>query len=152
MQQDDNREMLRQAYEDAEIIAFNHSLICCIPKKPTGADSSGGLWYRAADTRPIAIVDTGNRLIANAAGIRWEKVVGKWARPQQNGFLPKRSILLNVVDLEEAAMRADLTEEAPAMFFAHAVSTKADPRTSLSSPASLVYTPLPSVVTPANTA
>ncbi len=43
-------------------------------------------------------------------------MVGKCASPQQNRILPKRSILPNVVDLEEAAMRADLTEDAPAMF------------------------------------
>ena len=43
-------------------------------------------------------------------------MVDKWASPQQNGFLPKRSILLNAVGLEEAAMRAHLAEEDPAMF------------------------------------
>ncbi len=64
MQKNDNRDMLRQAYEDAKIIAFNHTLICCIPKKPTGAESGG-----VPGTRPIAIVDTGNRRIANAARI-----------------------------------------------------------------------------------
>lgn len=115
LQRESAEDVVQQAYGDEDSCSFNHSLICCIPKKPQGCDPEGNMWFRAADTRPIAIVDTGNRLLANAARIRWERILQRWISSAQNGFLPGRSILANVVDVEEAALKEDLTADDPAM-------------------------------------
>ena len=39
-----------------------------------------------------------------------------WIRPEQRGFLPQRSILSNITEIDEAAQRADLTEDSAGLF------------------------------------
>ncbi len=84
-----------------------------LPKKPSGQDETGQPWYLASDTRPLCIVDTANRLIANAARMRWEAILTPWLAKQQRGFLPRRSMLANVVDLETEAMHYSRTFVSP---------------------------------------
>ena len=45
---------------------FNLGILCCVPKKLAGADPTAGEYYSADSTRPLSIVNTDNRLIANA--------------------------------------------------------------------------------------
>ena len=45
---------------------FNLGIMVCIPKRPSDHDPHLGDVYRPQDTRPLCIVDTANRILANA--------------------------------------------------------------------------------------
>ena len=61
------------------------------------------------------MVDTSNRLLANAARFRWEQGLARWLAPEQRGFLPHRSMLANIVDIETEAMKANMTSSSAAI-------------------------------------
>ena len=65
-------------------------------------------YYTADHTRPLSIVNTDNRLVANAARMKWEHILNEWVSPSQRGFLPARSMLANIVDVDWEAMRVSL--------------------------------------------
>ena len=70
------------------------------------------------DTRPLNIANTDNRLLSNAVRVRLEPILDKWISPMQQGFLPGRSLLSNVVDIDEGMMTTALCqEEGAALFF-----------------------------------
>jgi hypothetical protein len=72
--------------------------------------------YFAADaTRPLAIVNTDNRLIASAYRLRWEPILEPWVSIMQQGFLQGRSMLSNIVDIDFEAMRVSLQYKAGAI-------------------------------------
>jgi hypothetical protein len=108
---DDSRNALETAYSDEPACHFNLGLLCCLPKKTTGTTAAGDQYFRPADTRPLAIVDTANRLLANAARLRWETLLLDWIHPDQRGFLPHRSMLANVVDMEEGSVATSLSQD-----------------------------------------
>ena len=105
---DDVLERMEDAYEDEASCAFNLSLLTCIPKQTAGTTAEGNPIVAAEDTRPISMVDTANRLLANAARLRWEVHLGMWISPEQRGFLPGRSLIANVVELEDEAAQTAL--------------------------------------------
>jgi hypothetical protein len=82
-----------------------------LPKKIAGCDPLLGDFYTAADTRPLVIINTDNRIIANAMRILLEPIFDKWISPMQRGFLPGRSMLANICDIEFAAQRVMLQKE-----------------------------------------
>ena len=88
---------------------FNLGLLICLGKKPHSEHPEFGQIYRPGSTRPLSIVNTDNRLIANAARLRWERLLNPWISPQQQGFLGNRSILKNVLDIDFACMTTALT-------------------------------------------
>ena len=55
------------------------------------------MYYRGEDTRPLNVVNTDNRLIANAVRLHVEPLLEQWVSPMQQGFLKGRSLLSNVV-------------------------------------------------------
>ena len=65
--------------------------IVCVPKKVDERHPQHGKVYTAAGTRPLSIVDTANRILANAYRYRWEPTLAAWVSPEQRGFLPGRS-------------------------------------------------------------
>ena len=67
-----------------------------------------GTYYNPESTRPLSIVNTDNRLVANAARLRWEGVLQDWVSEHQQGFLPGRSILSNLIAIDAAAMETAL--------------------------------------------
>ena len=87
---------------------FNLAILCCLPKKPTGTDPEVGQYFTAEATRPLAIVNTDNRLIASAFRIRWEPALEPWVSHMQRGFLKGRSMIANIVDIDYEAMRVSL--------------------------------------------
>ena len=99
---------LDQAYWDDTACPFNLGLVACIPKGEAQHAQDGSAFFLPQDTRPISMVDTSNRLMANAARLRWEPTLSEWVAHLQRGFLTGRSLLANVIDLEEAAMRVSL--------------------------------------------
>ena len=98
--------------------AFNASLMILLPKGVSGQDPVLGGYCVPADTRPINITNCDNRLLANAARIRAEPLLEAWVSPMQRGFLPGRSMIANVIDVDHEMMRVALQEEAGmAIFF-----------------------------------
>ena len=90
---------------------FNVSDLCCLPKKEVGHTPKGVAIFTPAGTRPLSIVNTDNRLLANAFRLRWEPLLDSWIGPAQRSFLPGRSMLANVIEIEHAAMLHSLSHE-----------------------------------------
>ena len=83
---------------------YNRGTLCCIPKGNGEATEAGGRAWSPANTRPLSIVDMDNRIIALAFRRRWEGHINRWVSREQRGFLPKRSMLANVVQMEAKAI------------------------------------------------
>jgi len=96
---------------------FNASILVFLPKKAVGENQDGGLFYDPEGTRPLNIVNADNRLLANAVRIRIEPILAKWISPQQRGFVGGRSMLANVIDVDEAMQHTALEEENGAAVF-----------------------------------
>ena len=58
--------LISSAYED-EPLSYNASLWVCLPKKPSGQTETGDDFYDPESTRPLALVNTDNCLVAAAA-------------------------------------------------------------------------------------
>ncbi|CAK0837112.1 unnamed protein product, partial [Prorocentrum cordatum] len=107
---------LRAAYADEPGGAgtgdhtFNLGILCCMPKKPVEQRPELGDVYTAESTRPLSLVDVSNRLIAAACKQRWESPLGQCVSQAQRGFLPGRSMLANVTELERHAMLTALSK------------------------------------------
>ena len=67
LQSEEYAQRLRDAYQDEPSCDFNCGLLCFLPKQPSGRDAAGSPVFLPADTRPLCIVDTANRIVANAA-------------------------------------------------------------------------------------
>ena len=78
---------------------FNLSFLCCLPKKPTGIQDGIGAYYDATQTRPLSLVNTDNRLIANAYRSVLEPLADKVVSFAQQGFIRGRSMLRNIFDI-----------------------------------------------------
>ena len=118
MQQPDFPTQIRAAcgFFPHEPHPFNLGTLVCLPKKAVAHHGQHGEVYTPEGTRPLSIVDTANRILANSFRHRWEPLLSRWISPQQRGFLPGRSILANVVDVEEAALQSALAHDMPATF------------------------------------
>ena len=93
-------EALQAAFPmDHQQHTFNHSLMVFLPKKPT--TSATGITYCSADsTRPLAIANTDNRLIASAFRFLLEPILEPAISAEQQGFLWGRSMLSNLVEMD----------------------------------------------------
>ena len=80
---------------------FNLGILCCLPKQTAGAPSTPGDHYTAAFTRPLSIVNTDNRIIANSMKLAWEPIFNKWVSGSQRGFLKGRSMLASILEIDE---------------------------------------------------
>ena len=101
--------------EDATSHTFNLGNMVFLPKKPAGTDPVLGDSYTAADVRPLVIVNTDNRIMANAVRHRLEPIFASWISNDQQGFLKGRSMLSNVVDIVHQAQIASLEHEQAAI-------------------------------------
>ena len=90
---------------------FNASDVVFLPKAVTGTDTQLGEYCTPEDTRPLNIANTDNRLLSNAVRMRLEPILDKLISPMQWGFLPGRSLLSNVVDIDEGMTTAALCQE-----------------------------------------
>ena len=108
-------EALKAAYADelAETgeHPFNLGILCCIPKKPALVHAEHGEVFDPEGTRPLCIVDVSNRIVAAAYKRRWESALGAWVSLEQRGFIPGRSMIKNVVEIEQMAMEVALNTE-----------------------------------------
>ena len=102
---------LREAYYDRLDRTghdFNLALLCCLPKKASGNDQEHGDFYEAGNTRPLALVNLDNRILASAARIAWEPILEGWVSGMQRGFLTGRVMLHNVLEVDYESMCVSL--------------------------------------------
>ena len=97
--------MLLQGRQDPPPPDFNHAFLLCLPKKVAEADPSGLEVYEASGTLPLSIADASNRIIANIFRVVLERHAVHWVSSYQRGFLPDRSMLRNVWDIDFAAQK-----------------------------------------------
>ena len=83
---------------------FNHAILCCLPKTAARTDPVHGNVHTPEQTRPLSIVNTDNRLVANAYRLLLEPILKDWVSEMQRGFLPGRSMLSNIVDVDYDSM------------------------------------------------
>ena len=106
-----HKDLLGEAYRDRCTEGqhnFNLSLLCCLPKKPYGTDPEQGEFYRGEDTRPLALVNTDNRIIASAARVAWEPLLSKYISNAQQGFLKGRQMINNIIEVDYDSMTVSL--------------------------------------------
>ena len=97
---------------------FNAALLHFLPKKVGGHTSDGTPWVDVDAVRPLSVTNADNRILANAVRYLIEPLVAPGITDAQRGFLPHRSLLSNVLDIDEGMMHAALEgEEAAAIFF-----------------------------------
>lgn len=96
---------------------FNESLLHLLPKKAVGSTAEGVPVYNASVTRPLNVVNTDNRIIASAVRLVLEPVLAPSITPDQRGFLSERSMLANVVDIDEAMCEGALAANGSLAFF-----------------------------------
>jgi hypothetical protein len=101
--------------DDPDHNDFNGSILCCLPKSGNSKHEDGHDILEAKETRPLTIADCANRLIANSYRYRWEGLIDTIVDPAQRGFLPGRSMLHNVTDIEHTAMITALSATDGAM-------------------------------------
>ena len=95
-------EMLEQA------LCFNIAFLTCIGKKPLFCEEDTTPVYEPKATRPLSIVNSDNRLMANALLIKMAPTIERWVSEAQRGFLTNRFLLQNVVDVDFEAMKVSL--------------------------------------------
>ena len=77
---------------------FNHTTLHLLPKKPSSISERLGKAYTPANLRPIAVVNTDNRIIASLFNLILTPFANKFCRPEQRGFLNHRYISSNIID------------------------------------------------------
>ncbi len=111
MSSNDSEPEMCEAFSDrchAGEHGFNLSLLCCLPKKAAGTDPDLGQYFRGEDTRPLALVNVDNRIIASAARLAWEPLLAMYICRQQQGFLKGRQMIANIIDIDYHAMTVSL--------------------------------------------
>ena len=77
-------------------------------KKPSFTIGSENV-FEVSATRPLSVVNTDNRILANALRLTITPKAETWVSPQQRGFISGRYLLANVVDIDFEAMRVSLS-------------------------------------------
>ena len=90
-------------------------LWCASPPKPTTTTKDGSNAYHSGNTRPLAISNTDNRLLATACRVRWERIACEHVHEHQCGFLPRRSMVANIVDIDHYSHLFALQEDGPTL-------------------------------------
>ncbi len=75
------------------------------------------MYREAGDTRALSVVNTDNRLLTNAFRLRIEPLIARGTSEAQRVFLPARSMLLNVPEVDSELRKASLGSESAATVF-----------------------------------
>ena len=109
---ENHHSLIAEAYSDrsaADKHAYNMALLCCLPKKPCEIDPEFGEVYAGEDTRPLALVNVDNRIVASAARGCWEHILEhNYISTHQQGFLKGRYMINNILDIDYNAMTVSL--------------------------------------------
>ena len=90
---------------------FNLGNMVFLPKKPSGHHPLFGDFYTPGDVRPLMVVNTDNRILANFFRKQWEPLMDRWISQHQQGFLPGRSMASDIVGVETHAQLTSLMEK-----------------------------------------
>jgi hypothetical protein len=82
-----------------------------LPRSSSEVNEEGIDIYEPANSRPLAIDNTDNRIMCGAGRRRWEKIFNNWISPHQKGFIRGRSMLSNVLTIDSEAMKVSLKEQ-----------------------------------------
>ena len=96
---------------------FNEALMVFLPKEGINIGEGKGMGCAPEATRPLSIANGECRILANAARYAVERCVSPWVSESQQGFLPGRSMLSNVLAVDERMMEVALKEEAGSAVF-----------------------------------
>lgn len=72
-----------------------------LPKSTSSTDNEGRDVYTPENTRPLNITNADNRLMATAVRLRIEPAMANNISHMQRGFLAGRSMLANIIDIDE---------------------------------------------------
>jgi len=97
--------------------SFNESVMVFIPKKATSTRADGSEVFPPGNMRPLNITNTDNRILCSAVRLHVEPLVAPGVSPEQRGFIRGRSMLSNVLDIEEAMIDGALTQAFPPAVF-----------------------------------
>jgi hypothetical protein len=93
---------------------FNHAWLVLLPKKVSGHNAKGD-FYHPQNMRPLSIVSSGNRLIANLLRKKIEKLADNLIKDHQRGFLWKRLITANIIDIDVHSLQVRLNHTSGAI-------------------------------------
>ena len=110
-----SEEGLRRLHEFGE--DFNASLLFFIPKGAPERTAEDELYHAVDKVRPLNVTNADNRLMANAVRMVIEDAVARRISKTQRGFLPGRSMLANLVDLDEGLAEHYIAGSESAAFF-----------------------------------
>ena len=96
---------------------FNESLLIFLPKKAVGQTEDGDDVFEPGGVRPLNITKTDNRLLASAVRLVLEPVLGPLITEDQRGFIPGRSMISNLLDVDEAMVIEAARGEGSVAFF-----------------------------------
>ena len=103
--------------DSAGSTGFSEATMVFIPNK-VDRELNGIRYNEPGEVRPLSIVNTNNRLMANAVRLRVEPMLAQAISPAQRGFLPGRSMLQIVVEIDGEMRAASLqADRAAAVFF-----------------------------------
>ena len=88
-----------------------------LPKKASHTLPDGMEAFSPGNLRPLSITNTDNRIFGSAVRLHIEPRVAPGISAEQRGFLKGRSMLANVLDIEEAMLERDLMQAHAAAIF-----------------------------------
>ena len=96
---------------------FNCSLLHFLPKKVSGSLQDGTSYYEVDSVRPFNVTNSDNRLLASAVRLLVESWLSPRISPSQRGFITGRSMIANLIDIDEAMATTLLEDDAASAFF-----------------------------------
>ena len=81
---------------------FNAADLHLLPKTPKLVSEEVGAVYLPECTRPLSVVNAGNRLLAGVFRDVLQPIADRFVVSSQRGFLKGRSMVANVVDMDDA--------------------------------------------------
>ena len=88
---------------------FNMSLLTFLPQKAAGCTEEGEDDFLPSGVRPLNITNTDNRILASAVRIALEPLLAPLITQDQKGFLTGRSMVANLLDIDEAMLQGPAT-------------------------------------------
>ena len=96
---------------------FNESLMVFLPKTPVPGSPSDSPAYYPSAVRPLNVSNTDNRILASAVRMAVEPKLGPLITNRQRGFIHGRSMIANLLDVEESMYTTAATGSGGLSFF-----------------------------------
>ena len=88
------------------------------PKNPSPEQTNGVDVFEVGGVRPLNVTNADNRLMASSVSLVLEPILGPLITHDQRGFIAGRSMIANLLDVDEAMiLKAAQGEEAMAFFY-----------------------------------